>query len=587
MTNALYFGDNLHVLREYVKDETVDLIYLDPPFNSNATYNVLFKAPSGRENDAQAQAFVDTWHWAEEAESAYHDVLHSGAAAAEILRALRSVLGENDLMAYLAMMTVRLLEMHRVLKRTGSLYLHCDPTASHYLKVILDSIFSEQNFTNEVVWERATPKGLAFTRFASNHDIIFMYRKGNNFTWNPQYLPHREGYVEKYYNQIDAGTNRRFQATSLLNPNQNRPNLTYEFGGHTRVWRWTRERMELAAQEGRIYFPPGGGVPREKRYLDEQEGMPVSSVWTDISPINSQAQERLGFPTQKPIALLERIINASSNEGDVVLDPFCGCGTAIHAAQKLHREWVGIDITHIAVQIIEDRIRKHFPMEKYHVEGRPVDLDGARNLADRDKYQFQWWATSLIKAQPRGGHKKGPDRGVDGVLYFKKGSNEDGKAIVSVKGGKHIGRAMIGDLIGTRVRENAEMAIFITLEPPTPEMIAMAASDGFIGEGAGRAPRCQILTVEQLLAGQGVRLPAAYDTVTARDEARRQKAPRKPKQPDRRQQHLMLPLEGGRATKEPAFQLDVAYKQPRREYPMAAEEGAKPPAPPKRRRKAG
>ncbi|MHB1111243.1 MAG: site-specific DNA-methyltransferase, partial [Devosia sp.] len=331
MVNKLYYGDNLRVLRESVADESVDLVYLDPPFNSNATYNVLFKAPDGQSSQAQIEAFDDTWHWNESAEDAYWQVLRGpNSDAAKMLEAMRGFLGENDMMAYLSMMAIRLIELRRVLKPTGSLYLHCDPTASHYLKILLDAVFGKEAFTNEVVWKRTTPKGLAFTRYASTSDTLLYYRRSSKYVWNAQYMPYSPEYEERY-NLIDEKTGKRFQATSLLNPNPDRPNLTYEFGGHTKVWRWTRERMLEAERNGLIYFPSGGGVPREKRFLHEQEGVPVSSLWTDIPAVNAVAQERLGYPTQKPVALLERILSASSNAGDVVLDPFCGCGTTVHA----------------------------------------------------------------------------------------------------------------------------------------------------------------------------------------------------------------------------------------------------------------
>lgn len=387
MENTLYFGENLDVLRQQIDTESVDLIYLDPPFNSKVSYNILYKEPTGRASAAQVNAFEDTWHWGADAAAAFDEIMSSGSRAAGIVSAMRSFLGENDMMAYLVMMAVRLIELHRVLKPTGSLYLHCDPTASHYLKIVLDSIFGPTGFANELVWQRTTPKGLAFTKFAANHDIILAYRKSGAFVWNAQYLPYSEEYLARY-NLVDDKTKKRFQATSLLNPNQNRPNLTYEFHGHLRVWRWTKERMLQAERNGKIYFPPRGGVPREKRFLEDQEGVPVSSVWTDIPPVNAMAEERIGYPTQKPRALLERIIEASSNVGDVVLDPFCGCGTAVHAAQQLGRRWIGIDITHIAIQIILDRLKKYFPAESPLVVGRPEDLSGARELARRDKYQF-------------------------------------------------------------------------------------------------------------------------------------------------------------------------------------------------------
>jgi site-specific DNA-methyltransferase (adenine-specific) len=520
MPNALYYGDNLDVLRASIADASVDLIYLDPPFNSQASYNVLFKGPSGKGADAQIEAFEDTWHWGEGAERAFSDVLASPhTQAAELLRAMRSFLGDNDLMAYLAMMAVRLIELHRVLKPTGSLYLHCDPTASHYLKILLDGIFGADRIANEIIWLRTTPKGLAFTRFASNHDVIFYYRKSDKFVWNPQHMPHSEEYLQRY-NLIDPITHRRFQATSLLNPNPDRPNLTYEFHGHTKVWRWTKERMLQAETEGRIYLPPNGGVPREKRFLEEQEGVPISSVWTDIAPVNAVAQERLGYPTQKPVALLERIIQASSHEGDLVLDPFCGCGTTIHAAQKLGRQWIGIDVTHLAISLIERRLKDAFPGIAFEVHGTPKDLESALDLASRDKYQFQWWAVSLVEARPYGGKKKGADGGIDGILFFRSDRDKTEKALVSVKGGENVGVGMVRELIAVVDREKAAIGVLISLALPTRVMEREANAAGLYETPFEKVPKIQIITLAELFQGKRPRIPRIDIGATFRTAAR-------------------------------------------------------------------
>jgi len=513
-TNALYYGDNLTVLKNQIETESVDLIYLDPPFNSNASYNVLFKAPDGHKSHAQMEAFEDTWGWiTHEAEKAFDGVMCSGNSdAAEMLRAMRAFLHENDMMAYLAMMAVRLIELRRVLKPTGSLYLHCDPTASHYLKILLDAIFGKENFKNEIVWKRSHPKGHAFTRFATSHDVIFYYAKDSRKTgWNQTYTPHDPATVLQQYSLQDS-EGRRFQLTSLLNPNPDRPNLTYEFLGVKKVWRWTKDRMQSEFEKGRIIVPRGGeGVPRYKRYLDEQEGVPIGDFWDDIEI--AAGGERLGYPTQKPIALLERILRASSNEGDVVLDPFCGCGTTVHAAQKLNRRWIGIDITHLAISLIQKRLRDAFGPIPIEVHGTPKDLDGARALAAQDKYQFQWWAVSLVDAVPYGGKKKGADTGIDGIIYFKPDGKTTEKAIVSVKGGENVGVAMVKDLIATVAREKAEMGVFITLAEPTGPMKKEAIAAGFYKTEYGEYPRIQILTVEQLFAGRRPDMPWRDSTI--------------------------------------------------------------------------
>ncbi len=463
--NKLYYGDNLTVLRNVIDDESVDLIYLDPPFNSQATYNVLFRSTSGEQSRAQIEAFDDTWHWGDEAELAFDGVMTSGNSdAAEMLRAMRSFLKENDMMAYLAMMCVRVLELRRVLKPTGSLYLHCDPTASHYLKILIDAIFGATSFRNEITWKRTSSHNDAVRRFGDVTDTILFYTKTHQYEFNVQYVPYAQSYIDIFYVHADPD-GRRWRRSDLSSPHP-RPNLTYEYKGWkppTNGWRVSRERMEELDREGRLHFPkdPEGRI-QLKRYLDEMPGQPCTNSWEDIPPIHALTAERLGYPTQKPLALLERIVSAISAEGQVVLDPFCGCGTAIHAAQKLKREWIGIDITHLAISLIEKRLKDAFSGIKYEIHGTPKDLDGARALADQDKYQFQWWAVSLVNAVPFAGKKKGADSGIDGLIYFKPEGKTTEKAIVSVKGGENINVAMIRDLAHVVDREKAKIGVFIT-----------------------------------------------------------------------------------------------------------------------------
>lgn len=409
--NQLYYGDNLEVLRDYVKDETVDLVYLDPPFNSNANYNVLFAEHDGTKASAQIHAFEDTWKWDEAAARAYQDTVEEGGAVSLALQAFRTLVGTSDMLAYLSMMAPRLVELHRVLKPTGTLYLHCDPTASHYLKLLIDAIFGPQNFRNEIAWQRTPSKALMTRRLPSNHDVILSYQKTEDATWNEGavFLPYDTANLDEKtdqkYSLVDAD-GRRYQLTSLINPNANRPNLTYEFLGVTRVWRWTKDRMEAAYQAGLVVQTRPGAVPRYKRYLDEQRGKPLGDVWTDIPPLNAMAAERLGYPTQKPEALLERILLLASNEGDVVLDPFCGCGTTVAVAQRLNRPWIGIDITHLAVGLIKSRLLDTYgpAIEKtYEVIGEPGDLSGAEQLAHDDPWQFEAWALGRVGARHAAG----------------------------------------------------------------------------------------------------------------------------------------------------------------------------------------
>ncbi|MDR3298448.1 MAG: restriction endonuclease [Candidatus Accumulibacter sp.] len=503
MQNSLYYGDNLDVLRKHVGNESVDLIYLDPPFNSDRDYNIIFASPKGEQSEAQITAFKDSWHWGDQAEVEFDEIVRGqNVKVAEMIQSMRRFLGENDMMAYLVMIANRLLELHRVLKPTGSLYLHCDPTASHYLKIVLDAVFGKENYRNEISWLRSQPKSHSTVNFPNCRDIILRFSKSENARFFKVYGEYDPEYIAKFYRYEDE-SGRRFRLGDITNPNKNRPNLTYEFLGVTRVWRWTKERMEKAYAEGKIYQSKPGTVPQEKRFLDEMQGQPVTDDWKDIEHLHGSHTEYLGYPTQKPLALLERIVQASSSEGDVVLDPFCGCGTAVHAAQKLGRGWIGIDITHLAISLIENRLKNAFPGIELEVNGTPKDLSGARDLAARDKYQFQWWACSLVNAQPWQGHKKGADGGIDGLIYFQDEPKAHKKIVVSVKGGGSVSVAMVRDLAHVVEREKAAIGLFVTLAEPTGPMLKEAAGAGFYECAANgkQFRKLQILTVSGLLDG--------------------------------------------------------------------------------------
>jgi site-specific DNA-methyltransferase (adenine-specific) len=535
--NALYYGDNLEIIRQYLPDECVDLIYLDPPFNSSRNYNVLFKDEGGKESEAQVVAFQDTWHWTAAAARAYEElVTQVGGNVGELISALRVYLRTSPMMAYLVMMGIRLVELYRVLKPSGSIYLHCDPTASHYLKMVMDTIFGVEQFRNEIIWKRTSTHSDA-KRWAPVSDTILFYTKSRDYTWNPLYVPYDEQYIKEMYRHDDHDGRGLYQLDNITSPNP-RPRMTYEWMGFPPPkagWRYQRRTMQRLHDEGRIYYPtnPDGSFdttkrPSLKRYLNEMPGRIHDNVWTDINPIGSQARERLGYPTQKPIALLRRIIEASSNEGDLVLDPFAGCGTTIAAAEQLKRRWIGVDITHLAIALLKYRLRDMYgllPTQHYRVFGEPRDLDAARHLASENRYQFQWWALSLIEARPLGAHtgskqgKQGADQGVDGVITFL--DTPDGKAkraIVQVKSGK-VGVRDIRDLIGTVEREKAQIGIFITLEDPTKPMEAEANGAGFYHSPVTKRgyPRIQIRTISELLAGTGVQLPR--DTTTFKQAA--------------------------------------------------------------------
>ncbi len=519
--NTLFYGDNLFILREYIPSECVDLIYLDPPFNSNRNYNVLFRDESGIESEAQIAAFEDTWHWNLETEHTYTELqMEAPDHIAKMIESLHEFIGANQMMAYLVMMAARLVELHRVLKPTGSLYLHCDPTASHYLKVILDTIFGPRNFRNEIIWQRTSSHNDSH-KWGAVHDTILFYSKSDNFTWNDVYNEHDPKYVEDFYRHKDEqGTYRldHIIRSASMGP---RPNLRYEYKGYTPEWGWRvlREKLEALDAEGRIQWS-SSGRPYLKRYLHEQKGTPIKDVITDIQPIGAQAAERLGYPTQKPLTLLDRIIQASSNPTGAVLDPFCGCGTAIASAQKLGRKWIGIDITHLSIALQKYRLEAMFPGIKFKVVGEPKDIGAARQLATEDRYQFQWWSLSLIRARPLGGEagsregKKGSDKGIDGVIAFIDDNTGKAKrALIQVKSG-HVNSSYIRDLIGTVQREQAAIGVFITLEEPSRDMITEAVKAGFYHSPGWNKdyPRIQILTIEELLHNTEVKMPPQFGT---------------------------------------------------------------------------
>src|SRR5437588_4527949 len=560
--NRLYFGDNLQWLRNRNEfpNESVDLVYLDPPFNSNADYNVLFRETSGQVSQAQFHAFTDTWSWADAAET-YHQFIDTcpNVAVVEMMEAFHSFLKNSPMMAYLAMMAPRLVELHRVLNETGSLYLHCDPTASHYLKIILDEIFGARNFRTEIIWKRSSAHSDAAQgreQHGRIHDTLFFYTKSSDWTWNHIFSEYDESYVESFYKFVEPETGRRYRLGDITAPGGASPkkkNPYYEFLGVKRYWRYSRERMQELYEQGRIIQSKPGAVPAYKRYLDEMEGVPLQDLWLDVKPIGAQAQERLGYPTQKPQALLERIISASSNPGHVVLDPFCGCGTTIHAAQKLGRKWIGIDVTYLAINLIKRRLRDAFGEDiEFEEKGQPTDLGGAKQLEENDKFQCQHWALSLVHARPlKEGEGKGADRGVDGLLFiYDIGSRRDSRAvsgdspeisspkletkdavargrttgqasrprspdkelqrndvhrekiIVQIKGGG-TGAKDIRDLLGTVENQKAIGGVLITLDKPTKPMRDEAASAGRFESKLWQKdyPKIQIVTIEGLLTG--------------------------------------------------------------------------------------
>jgi site-specific DNA-methyltransferase (adenine-specific) len=535
--NTLFYGDNLNILREYIATESVDLIYLDPPFNSSRNYNVLFKDESGTDSEAQIMAFEDTWHWNHTAEQTYRDLVTLAPDnVSTMMASLREFIGNNQMMAYLVMMAARLVELHRVLKSTGSLYLHCDPTASHYLKIVLDTIFGPKNYRTEIIWKRSSAHN--DTRQGAKqpgriHDTLLFYSKDDReWIWNTIYAPYDAEYIASNYRYVEEKTGRRFKSTDLTAAKPG-GDTSYEWKGRKppagRYWAYSKENMQKFEDAGLLYYT-NSGLPRLKQFLDEMPGVHLQSIWDDIPPIGAQAIERLGYPTQKPLALLERIISISSNPGDIVLDPFCGCGTAIAAAQKLGRKWIGIDITHLSIALQKYRLQEMFPGIQFKIIGEPQDVGAAKQLAQDDRYQFQWWALSLIRAKPLGGQegsktgKKGSDKGIDGVITFIDDAYAKPKRVlVQVKSG-HVKSGDIRDLVGTVQRENAAMGVFITLETPTREMITEAVSAGYY-ESPGwnqKYPRIQIRTVAELLRGTKLDMPPQYGTFKQAQKVRQE-----------------------------------------------------------------
>jgi DNA modification methylase len=518
MKNQLYYGDNLDILRKYIGDESVDLCYIDPPFNSNRHYNQIYNN-IGEDDIAQSHAFVDTWSWGTQAEDYLNEIYTQSQCSRELAETVKSfekILKKGAMLSYLVNMAVRIQEIWRVLKPTGSFYLHCDPTASHYLKILLDSIFCSRNgsFNNEIIWRRHYSHNDG-KKFGCIHDTIFYYTKSKNYVYHRQHIPYDTDYIEKNYNNIDSA-GRRFRSVSMNGAGQGQ---AMYFGEKLlqppqgRHWIWTQERINTAIKEGIIYFS-SHGIPRYKQFLDEMEGIPIQDTWTDFYGLSSHDKERLGYATQKPLALLERIIKTSSNKGDVVLDAFCGCGTAIDAAHLLKRHWIGIDITYQAISLILKRLSDRYGkkiINKIEISGIPRDMDAATALAqkqdDRLRKEFEKWAiltysNNLAKIND----KKGSDKGIDGVVYLTNGT-----ALFSVKSG-HTTVKDVRDLRGVMDREKAVAGVLLTLNEPTKPMREEAASLGNIPDLPGhkfprKTPKLQIVTIEQILNGERINLP--------------------------------------------------------------------------------
>lgn len=510
----LFFGDNLDILRGHVEDESVDLVYLDPPFNSKSDYNLLFRSPDGMAASAQALAFEDTWRWGPAAEQAFRDIVAGGGAPARLIGSLRHWMLESDVMAYLVMMTVRLIELHRVLKPTGSLYLHCDPAASHYLKIMLDAIFGPTAFKSEIVWKRTNARGTK-GKWPALHDVLLFYSKSDKFTFVAQKGP---GDLNRIPHTLITGLDgRKYQTFELTGPGRTidgesgRPWRGYDpsrFGRHWGQSEADRDRLDLS---GLIHWPSNGGFPRrraEEPFDPAARLVTVGDVWTDIDRLNQTAKERLGYPTQKPLALLERIIEASSAPGEVILDPFCGCGTTVHAAERLGRQWIGIDVTNYAVKLISERLSASFSNLDIEIDGRPQDYADAAALAERNKYQFQWWACDVIGAQRYRNRKKGPDGGVDGEILFLNGPRGVGRIIVSVKGSKStLGVDAVRELRAVVDQQGADLGVLVSLSDPSRDAVNAALSAGMVKTVHGEFQKLQLAPMRELFEGRRPVLP--------------------------------------------------------------------------------
>ena len=511
--NRLYFGDCLEVMRESIASESVDLIYLDPPFNSKRLYNAFI-------GGAQWVAFDDTWRWYE-AIGDFHEVAQQPAYAG-LMEGLRSMLGEGPQLAYLSYMANRLLECRRVLKATGAIYLHCDPTMSHYLKVVMEGIWGHENFRSQITWRRNNPTGRGGKRLANNADLLLYYVKGDKFTWHRLFKPHDPRYVETFYRHLDPETGRRYRLDNLKGAGlrQGHSGLPWkgvdpaETGSHWAIpnaalpngakTKSTQDKLDIPDGMGRIYWPPNGKVPSYKRFLDEMPGTPIDTIWDDIRPIASHARERLGYPTQKPVELLERILKASSNPGNIVLDPFCGCGTTIHAAQNLDRRWIGIDICVNACKVIEERMKGHFDSLWSEVEfiGMPKTRDDAAFMASSDPFRFERWAASLVDGMEANKKQRG-DGGIDGWgrIPIKKGQFVD--MVSQVKGG-HTNPGHVQAFNGARQQVGADLGIFTCFDDRvTTGMRNAAVNTGQFMD----VPVVQIYTVEDYFEGRRPRLP--------------------------------------------------------------------------------
>ncbi len=553
--NRLYYGDNLDVLRKHIPSNSIDLVYLDPPFNSNQDYNVLFRTSIGAPASAQIEAFDDTWRWGNEAQKAYDEAIETdNSRLSNLLIAFQSFMQHNDMMAYLSMMAIRLVELHRVLKPTGSFYLHCDAVASHYLKILLDAIFGLERFRSEIIWRRSPSHNKTTRQFGPIHDTILYYTKSDSAYFAPPSTPYSVSYIESEFRFTDE--RGRYRLNEIMGPGARSGESGQAWRGYdpsVRGRHWaipaslkdhlpkSSDAMSLQQQLDELYrmgliVLSRTGRPKYKQYPGS--GITLQDIWAfqpgtrgvlygsndaideDVKWLSNE-EERLGYPTQKPLGLLRRIIQSSSKEGDIILDPFCGCGTAVDAAESLQRRWIGIDITYLAIDLISRRMMKRYSGISIAIEGAPKDIEAASHLASTAPYQFQIWAVSLAGGRMHNDGKRGADGGIDGVIYFRASKSTTERALLSIKGGQNIGVGMIREFRATLDRERASIGIFISLAEPTKPMLVEAAAAGsYQHSAAGTVPRIQILTIRQMLTGARPKIPLVDDGAAFRQAPR-------------------------------------------------------------------
>lgn len=566
--HVFWYGDNLQVMREHIGDGQVDLIYLDPPFNSQRVYNRFFGEADGSLSDAQRRAFEDYWSWGPEAEQAYEDVVHPKqrrhlvpAALSQTMEIFRSIHRESNLLAYLSMMAVRMTEMRRVLKQSGSLYLHCDPTASHYLKILLDALFGADCFRNEIIWRR-TGAHSGNRCYGPVHDTLLFYTKDpKNYYFKVVNKPYMRGHVDRRYKRDNTGKLKFTSGGNVLTGAGVRGGQSgtewMGFNPTTKDRHWAipgflaeqmppdfkalgvLAKLDALHKEGLVEITPGTAWPTPVRYL--ADGNPMQDIWAyqpytegtvhgtndgidaDVQWIGPTGPERIGYPTQKPLGLLERIIGTSCPDDGMVLDPFCGCGTTVVAAQRLDRQWIGIDIAHVAVSVLKRRLEDTFPGLTYRVRGEPEDVASARRLADEKWEEFQAWIVDKVGGVPLSPEtekkvaKKGKDGGIDGLLLFR----DDPKAprskrmVISVKGGKTLDPGMIDALYGVVTRDGAAAGVLLTAYRATPGMhktaLAYGSYSSEVFEPGKKYPKIQLVSVEDIFESKwrGLHYPGA------------------------------------------------------------------------------